>query len=241
MSSVASARMAGLASLVAAGAVAASMCLAATPAALDSNTLQPTFGAPGLEPAPPGFTLPPDTPDPLRPRLAIPGAREPRGNPLWGISVKSLTATRERPLFVPSRRPPPPAVAGPPAPPPVKAAPPPEPDTPRLSLVGAIAGEREGIGIFLDERTRDIVRLKTGENHLGWVLTSIKGREATLSKDRETVLLSLPSPTDMAAPALPPVPGLPGTMGPPAQSGVPGVPGAPKRNTNYGGVRDEDL
>jgi hypothetical protein len=237
MSSATFARMAGLAALVAAGA-AASPCLAATPSALDSNTLQPTLGAPGLEPAPPSYSPPPDTADQARPRLAVPGAREPRGNPLWGTSVKSLTATRERPLFVPSRRPPPPAVAGPPAPPPVRAAPPPEPDNPRLALVGAIAGEREGIGIFLDERTRDIVRLKTGENHLGWVLTSVKGREATLSKDQETVLLSLPSPTDVAVPTLPPIPGLPGMMGPPAQSGVPG---ASKRNTNFGGVRDEDL
>ena len=239
MSSAGFARMAGFAALVAASAAGASPCLAATPSALDSNTLQPALGAPGLEPAVPGYSPPSETPDQPRPRLAVPGAREPRGNPLWGTSVKSLTATRERPLFVPSRRPPPPAVAGPPAPPPpVQAAPPPEPDNPRLALVGAIAGEREGIGIFLDERTRDIVRLKTGESHLGWVLTSVKGREATLSKDRETVLLSLPSPTDAMAPGLPPVPGVPGTMGMPPQSGVPG---APKRNTNFGGVRDEDL
>ena len=45
------------------------------------------------------------------------------GNPLWAIPVASFTATRERPLFSPSRRPPPPvavvkvAASAPPPPP----------------------------------------------------------------------------------------------------------------------------
>src|SRR4051794_9583272 len=34
------------------------------------------------------------------------GANEPSGNPLWAIPLKSLSFTRERPLFTPSRRPP---------------------------------------------------------------------------------------------------------------------------------------
>ncbi|HKS60528.1 MAG TPA: hypothetical protein VJT13_02445, partial [Xanthobacteraceae bacterium] len=38
---------------------------------------------------------------------------EPSGNPLWAIPLSSLNATRERPLFLPSRRAPAPAVAGP--------------------------------------------------------------------------------------------------------------------------------
>jgi general secretion pathway protein N len=29
------------------------------------------------------------------------------GNPLWGVTLHSLSATRERPIFAPSRRPPP--------------------------------------------------------------------------------------------------------------------------------------
>src|ERR1700756_873862 len=55
-------------------------------------------------------------------RPAVPVAREhgPSGNPLWGIPLRVLTATRERPLFSPSRRPPaPPAVAAPVVPRPV--------------------------------------------------------------------------------------------------------------------------
>jgi general secretion pathway protein N len=225
------AAIAGLAVLLAVPHAAAQTRLAATPSTLDSNTLQPAAGAPSFDAGPLG---PPalETPDEVRPRMAIPGTRAPRGNPLWGVSLKSLTATRERPLFVPSRRPPaPPAVAGPPAVVPVQPPPPPEPDRPRLTLVGAIAGERDGIGIFVDQRTRDIVRLKTGDSHLGWVLSSVKGREATLSKDQETVLLSLPAPSDVSAPTLPSLPGLPPMRG---------VTGS-RPNTNHGGIRDEDL
>src|SRR5438552_8262323 len=51
---------------------------------------------------------------------------EPSGNPLWAIPLSALTATRERPLFLPSRRAPAPAVAGTP----VVAAPPPPPPAP---------------------------------------------------------------------------------------------------------------
>jgi general secretion pathway protein N len=56
----------------------------------------------------------------------------------------------------------------------------------------------------MDEATRDIVRLRTGENHDGWVLRSVRGREATLEKGPETAILALPDPL------APPKPGLPG-------------------------------
>src|SRR5438105_2534326 len=36
---------------------------------------------------------------------------DPTGNPLWAIPLSSLTATRERPIFLPSRRAPRPACA----------------------------------------------------------------------------------------------------------------------------------
>src|SRR5436853_7887547 len=50
---------------------------------------------------------------------------DPTGNPLWAIPLSSLTATRERPIFLPSRRAPAPAVAGTA----VVVAPPPPPST----------------------------------------------------------------------------------------------------------------
>ena len=60
--------------------------------------------------------------------------------------------------------------------------------------VGAVAGETDGIGIFLDEATKDIVRLKTGESHSGWTLSLVKGREATLQKGAEIEVLEIPNP-----------------------------------------------
>jgi general secretion pathway protein N len=70
----------------------------------------------------------------------------------------------------------------------------PEPSRPQLSLVGTVFNESEGIGIFLDPSTRNIVRLRTGEGHGGWILRTVRGREATLQKDSATVILALPPP-----------------------------------------------
>lgn len=167
-------------------------------AAVDSAPVQRGLNVPADDPIQGGIVpAPSGAPSLGGPRAAGPDVRErePRGNPLWAIPLRSLPATRERPLFTPSRRPPPPAVAGPP---PVQVQPPPAPpaapERPALALVGAIVGEREGIAIFLDQATNDMVRLRTGENHAGWVLRSVRGREATLVKDAETVILALPVP-----------------------------------------------
>jgi general secretion pathway protein N len=121
---------------------------------------------------------------------------EPSGNPLWAIPLSALTATRERPLFLPSRRAPAPAVVGTP----VVAAPPPPPpapveEQPPLTLVGAIASETEGFAVFLDQATNNVVRLKTGQDHSGWVLRSVKGREVILQKEGRTATLVLPQPS----------------------------------------------
>ena len=53
---------------------------------------------------------------------------------------------------------------------------------PPLALVGAIAGENEGIAIFLDGTTKGVICLKTGESHAGWILQSVKPREAIFQK-----------------------------------------------------------
>ena len=131
-------------------------------------------------------------------RRASPAAREnvPIGNPLWAVPLQSLSVTRERPLFSPSRRPPPPAVVAAPYVPPVLRPPPkpPEPDHPLLTLLGTVAGKTEGFGIFIDDTTKSVVRLKTGEGHAGWILQSVRGREVTFDKDRITATLSLPAP-----------------------------------------------
>jgi general secretion pathway protein N len=115
-------------------------------------------------------------------------------NPLWAIPLAQLSATRERPIFSPSRRPPPSAVAAEPA---IVKAPvvrKKEPEAPQLVLVGTIASEEEGFGIFLDQSTKGALRLKIGEDYQGWKLLVIRGPEVTMEKDQQTAVLTLPQP-----------------------------------------------
>jgi general secretion pathway protein N len=115
-------------------------------------------------------------------------------NPLWAIPLTALSGTRDRPIFSSSRRPPPPAVA-PAAVPKVAAVPKPsEPERPQLSLLGTIASDDEGFGIFLDQSTKAVLRLKVDEDYQGWKLRSVQGREVTLEKDQQLVTLALPQP-----------------------------------------------
>jgi Caspase domain len=177
-----------------------------------------------------------------------PSLREAGGNPLWAVPVTALSATRERPLFQASRRPlRPPAVAAtvveifkPPSSPA-------EPDRPGLALIGAVVSETEGIAVFVDEVTRNIVRLKMGEDHTGWFLRSVKKREVLLQKADEAVTLVLAVPSDhqravlpgllppTGGPVLPgltrasplatggPPPGLPAAIAPPVTGRLPGL------------------
>jgi general secretion pathway protein N len=135
-----------------------------------------------------------DTPrDDISPAGA--SAPAPNGNPLWSIPLSALSATRERPIFSPSRRPPAPAVfavaaAEPPKPAPTK----PEPTRPPLVLVGTVVGEFRQIGIFVDETTKETVRLATGEWHGGWVLHSVDKAGVQFEKGQRTATFMLRPP-----------------------------------------------
>ena len=144
-------------------------------------------------------------------------------NPLWAIPLSALTATRARPLFTPSRRAPAPVVASVPVAAPRAPPPPPAvPQHPNLTLVGTVAGENEGVAVFIDTTTRDTVRLRTGEGHSGWILQSIERRTATLQKGDRTETLALPKPTDMpaTAPVISALPPPPPPPPPPPQAGA---------------------
>lgn len=129
------------------------------------------------------------------PTSAQNSAKPPRlGNPLRLISLEELPNTRQRPIFSPSRRPslrsnanPPPLVQAPALPPPKLE------DRPQLSLIGAVVSEWDGIAIFMEQATKEIVRLRMGEAHKGWTLVSLYRRQATLEKDGGSVALVLPS------------------------------------------------
>lgn len=140
--------------------------------------------------------------------IQTPGAQlpPPGGNPLWGIPVSALTATRERPIFSPTRRPPAPppepvAAAEPPPPPPA------EPEQPLLTLVGTATGETDNVAVVVDQNTKNLVRLHIGEAVSGWYLRSIDSRAMTLEKDNRRVTLTLPAASESAAPAPADAPG----------------------------------
>ena len=116
------------------------------------------------------------------------------GNPLWATPLAALSGTRERPIFSSSRRPPPAIALAPVVKPAAVAPKPKEPERPKLSLVGTIASGTERFGIFVDQSTKLALRLRMGDDYQGWTLRSVQGREATLKKDQEAVILALPEP-----------------------------------------------
>jgi len=132
-------------------------------------------------------TIPPAAPSP-------PVERPLSANPLWAMPVKQFSVTRERPIFLPSRRPPAPppsavTVAKVIAPPKPK-----EPEQPQLSLVGTIASDEDQFGIFVDQATKAVLRLRVGEDFQGWKLQSVKGREVAFQKNQQSFVVALPQP-----------------------------------------------
>jgi hypothetical protein len=129
--------------------------------------------------------------------------RTSRGNPMWAVPLHTLAATRDRPIFSPSRRPPSPAAvaAAPPLAPPTSAKPP-EPDRPRLSILGTVVSRRDAIGVFMEDANKNVLRLHPGQDYAGWVLRAVKRRQVNLEKGNAVATLSLPAPGE-AQPAAP--------------------------------------
>ncbi len=123
-------------------------------------TLVCLFAADGGAATPPISTEPPAEPDTLRldaPKaapvtpIAPPAGAERaiRGNPLWSIPLRELNATRDRPLFTPSRRAPAPVVANAPRLPVAAAAEKPAETEPlQLSWSGRWRAKRVGSAYF---------------------------------------------------------------------------------------------
>jgi hypothetical protein len=174
-----------LAAVAVVGAIAAYMEIAHTTAPPSDRAVN------SQEAAPPRTTA--RTPD-----AAVESPPSP-GNPLWALPVKQLSMTRDRPIFSPSRRPPPAATPTYVAPVAVRPLPKPaEPERPSITLLGTIVSGAEGIGVFIEPATQNIMRLRVGEDHQGWILRSVKTRDVTFVKDREKVVLELPPPGDSA-------------------------------------------
>src|SRR5262249_30760881 len=87
-----------------------------------------------------------------------------------------------------------PAVVASPSPPPSKPPPPREPERVKLTLLGTVIGTFDRIGVFLDETTKDVIRIRTGASHDGWTLSSVQRRAASFEKNRQEMTLTLPPP-----------------------------------------------
>ena len=107
-------------------------------------------------------------------------------NPLAAPSLDRLSATRERPLFTPSRRaPPPPPPAASAAPVESAAAP------PSISLLGVIIAV-EGPRAVINDMTRNkIVRLRIGDEIDGWKVHQIDERLLVLGRDGRSASFKL--------------------------------------------------
>jgi general secretion pathway protein N len=143
------------------------------------------------------------------------------GNPLWAVPLSELNATGERPIFAPARRPPRPAATEAPAafaPQHPHTAP---PERPALSLLGTVTETdgAGGIGIFIDDRAKRAMRLRTGEQHDGWALRRVQRGRVVLEKNGTRVTLLL-APRDSAPPPAPaPAASVPQPAAEPAQAG----------------------
>lgn len=129
---------------------------------------------------------------PAAPHAAV--ERPLSANPLWAMPLKQFNITRERPIFLPSRRPPASpssnvAVAKVIAPPKPK-----EPEQPQLSLLGTISGDDDQFGIFVDQATKAVLRLRVGDEFQGWKLRSVSGREVAFQKNQQSFVVALPQP-----------------------------------------------
>jgi len=125
------------------------------------------------------------------------------GNPLWDVALSALQETRARPIFSPSRRPPSlPVVAA--LPPPTPKPPPRrEPDRLKLTLLGTVIGASDSIGVFVDEASKEVIRIRTGESHDGWTLRSLHRRAASFEKNyQEMTLVLAPPGSEPSAPSV---------------------------------------
>jgi general secretion pathway protein N len=108
-------------------------------------------------------------------------------NPLAAHSLEHLSATRDRPLFAPSRRPPPPP------PPVVEAVPPPPPPLPPPTLVvlGIVADANGTLAMVRSAASDKILRARLGDDIEGWKVTQIEARSLVLAHDERSVTFAM--------------------------------------------------
>jgi hypothetical protein len=112
---------------------------------------------------------------------------EASANPIAGLDLESLTATRELPLFTPSRSPP--TVIAPEPPPPEPEPVEPEiveetdPEPPPLQLIGIVVSGAEQTVLLMDESSGEVQRVRPGEEYAGWTVTVLDSRSVELESE----------------------------------------------------------
>ena len=129
-------------------------------------------------------------------------AANPR-NPLAVLRLEELAATRDRPLFSPTRRPPPPPVdIAAPAPPPPAAPIVAKPETqepPPFDLVGTVVGEINSYVLVRNRTTNEVVRLRQGDAQDGWRVGQVSLRAAVLERDGRIEQIAIETPAATGA------------------------------------------
>lgn len=103
--------------------------------------------------------------------------------------LTSLAATRERPLFSPTRRPPPtPVVVAPTAPAPETAR---ETPPPAFRLTGVVIGDAEEIAIVQHDQNAKPINLRINSVIDGWTVAAIHSREIVLRHEDHTITVRM--------------------------------------------------
>ena len=113
-------------------------------------------------------------------------ASGPLANPLAAHPLDHLSATRERPLFSPSRRP----LAPPPAPV-AQRVEPPKIDPPRIVLVGIVSEGGAARALIRTPSSNKVVGARFGDEIASWTVTAIEPHRLTLSHDDRSVSFAL--------------------------------------------------
>jgi len=107
-------------------------------------------------------------------------------NPLEAQPLDRLSATRERPLFSPTRRPTPP----PPPPPPEAAPVAVVPQPPNVQLFGIVVDD-DGARAIVRSGAEKVDRVQIGDDIGGWKVSQIEGRRLVLSLDGRLATFTL--------------------------------------------------
>lgn len=126
-------------------------------------------------------------------------------NPLAAITVESMSAMVERPLFNPTRAPPPPVVEQPPPEPVAEVETPVAEDTtgPQdFTLLGVSIKGGERFALVRYNKTNEIFRLKSGQYLSDWELRSVESKEIVIARNDAELTIRLFDAARQPAPGM---------------------------------------